>query len=196
MLSTHGLTAAAGFLAGAALMARRAQQPELALTVAAVVAVSALGGARLLFHVLHGPGSGLASMGGIAAGLGAAWAVARLTGLRLSAVLDAVAPAALLGLGIGRIGCFLAGCCYGRPTALPWGVVFPDLGPPARHPLQLYSAAGDRLLVAWLVSLSGPPGAVARRACIGLGLLRAALEVLRDPGATDALIGRWLTIPP
>src|SRR3989442_10428096 len=94
MLSTHGLTAAAGFLAGAALMARRAQQPELALTVAAVVAVSALGGARLLFHVLHGPGSGLASMGGIAAGLGAAWALARLTRRPLSALLEPLAPPA------------------------------------------------------------------------------------------------------
>src|SRR3989442_15798990 len=113
MLSTHGLTAAAGFLAGAALMARRAQQPELALTIAAVVTVSALGGARLLFHVLHGPGGGLASMGGIAAGLGAAWGVAHVAGLRLAAVLDAVAPPGLLGLGIGRFGGFLGGGRYG-----------------------------------------------------------------------------------
>src|SRR2546426_6396013 len=36
-----------------------------------------------------------------------------------------------------------AGCCYGCPSAVPWAVVFPDLGPPARHPLQLYSAASD-----------------------------------------------------
>jgi phosphatidylglycerol:prolipoprotein diacylglycerol transferase len=195
VVSAHGLAAAVGFLAGAMLMARRAQQSGPALMIAAVVTASALAGSRLLFHTLHGDGAGLASMGGIAAGLAAAWAVGRLAGVRLSAVLDGVAPAGLLGLGIGRIGCFLAGCCYGRPTALPWGVIFPDLGPPARHPLQLYSAAGDLLLVAWLISVSGPPGAVARRACVGFGLLRAALEVLRDPGATDALLGRWLTIP-
>jgi phosphatidylglycerol---prolipoprotein diacylglyceryl transferase len=56
---------------------------------------------------------------------------------------DLWAPAIALGQGIGRIGCFMAGCCYGRPTNLPWSVVFKDpqaLAPQGipLHPSQLY----------------------------------------------------------
>lgn len=53
---------------------------------------------------------------------------------------DLFAPAVMAGAAVGRVGCFLAGCCYGRPTDLPWGVVFPDTKGPA-HPTQLYDAA-------------------------------------------------------
>jgi phosphatidylglycerol:prolipoprotein diacylglycerol transferase len=103
-------------------------------------------------------------------------------------------PAGLLALAIGRLGCFLAGCCYGRPTALPWGVVFPEIGPPARHPLQLYSALGDALLLLVLPRRARVAGAVARRACIGFGCLRFLLETLRDPATTDMLPGCPLTL--
>ena len=49
------------------------------------------------------------------------------------------APAVAAGLAVGRIGCFMGGCCYGIPTSLPWGVDFGDGVP--RHPTQLYEAA-------------------------------------------------------
>ncbi|MFH1408608.1 MAG: prolipoprotein diacylglyceryl transferase [Nanoarchaeota archaeon] len=49
------------------------------------------------------------------------------------------APAIALGVAIGRIGCFLRGCCYGKPTQLPWGVDFGDSV--LRHPTQLYESA-------------------------------------------------------
>jgi phosphatidylglycerol---prolipoprotein diacylglyceryl transferase len=57
---------------------------------------------------------------------------------------DLWAPALALGQALGRIGCFMAGCCFGRPTDLPWGVVFTHpntLAPPniPLHPTQLYS---------------------------------------------------------
>lgn len=51
---------------------------------------------------------------------------------------NAFAPAIALGVGIGRIGCFLAGCCYGKPTNLPWGVNFGD--GILRHPTQIYES--------------------------------------------------------
>jgi len=62
-------------------------------------------------------------------------------------VADIVSPPLALGIGIGRIGCFLAGCCFGKPTSLPWGVIFPE-GSPAWmvfgsqkvHPTQIYSS--------------------------------------------------------
>jgi phosphatidylglycerol:prolipoprotein diacylglycerol transferase len=198
VVSLHGLAIAAGVAAGGVLAARRARAPALA--AAAAVSVAALAGAHLLFRLLHGgPGEfwsgGLASTGGVAAGLAAAWATARVAGRHPLEVLDAIAPAGLLALGIGRLGCFLAGCCYGRPTDLPWGVIFPDLGPPARHPLQLYSAAADFALVLVLPGRTAAPGVVTRRACVAFGLVRAVLEILRDPGATDRIPGGWLTLP-
>jgi phosphatidylglycerol:prolipoprotein diacylglycerol transferase len=156
--------------------------------------MAGLAGAQLLYRALHGGLHGLASVGGVWAGLVATWFVARLLRLDPWGLLDVLAPAALLGLAVGRVGCFLGGCCYGRPTLLPWGIVFPELGPPPRHPLQLYSAAVDLCLV-FLLPRSGPPGAVARRTCVGWGCARAALELLRDPGATDVLASGWLTLP-
>src|SRR5262249_38499277 len=81
------------------------------------------------------------------------------------------------------------------PTTLRWGVLLPALGPPPRHPLQLYSAAVDLTLVVLLPPPSAPAGRVACRACLAFGLARAALETLRDPGATDALVAGVVTLP-
>ena len=50
---------------------------------------------------------------------------------------DLFAPGIAIGIGFGRIGCFLNGCCYGVPTRLPWGVVFKGV---ERHPTQLYES--------------------------------------------------------
>jgi len=63
----------------------------------------------------------------------------------LTNVLDIIAPALFLGLAIGRIGCLCAGCCYGRPTNMAWGVVFTHpmaLAPTGikLHPTQLYES--------------------------------------------------------
>ena len=194
VVSLHGLAIVLGVGAGALLAVRRAREP--AVVAVAAVAAASLAGGHALFALVHGGGAGgLASTGGIAAGLGVAVIVARLARRPAGELLDTLVPAGLLALAIGRVGCFLAGCCYGRPTALPWGVVFPALGPPARHPLQLYSAAGDLLLLLLLPRRARVPGAVARRGCLGFGCLRAALETLRDPATTDAIPGGWLTLP-
>jgi phosphatidylglycerol:prolipoprotein diacylglycerol transferase len=67
--------------------------------------------------------------------------------------LAAATPALAIGHAIGRIGCFLVGDDYGRPTSLPWGVAFPEGLPPTDvpvHPTQLYESAG-LALIAWLL---------------------------------------------
>lgn len=46
-----------------------------------------------------------------------------------------------LAVAIGRLACFVGGCCFGQPTNLPWGIVFPEQGPLPRHPTQLYEFA-------------------------------------------------------
>jgi phosphatidylglycerol---prolipoprotein diacylglyceryl transferase len=54
---------------------------------------------------------------------------------------DSFAVPVAAAVGIGRLGCFHAGCCYGTPTTQPWGVVFPGVDTLPRHPTQLYEAA-------------------------------------------------------
>jgi phosphatidylglycerol:prolipoprotein diacylglycerol transferase len=54
---------------------------------------------------------------------------------------DSFAVPVAAAIGIGRLGCFVGGCCYGTPTTLPWGVVFSHVDSLRRHPTQLYEAA-------------------------------------------------------
>lgn len=186
VVSSHGAAIVLAVAVGL-LWAGRAMRP-----VALVAAVVGLVGARAAFVLLGGGtpavewSGGLASLGGVWVGLAAAWATARLLGVSPAAALDAVAPAGLLALGIGRVGCFLGGCCYGAETTAAWGVVFPDAGPSPRHPLQLYSAAVDVALVLTVGRGAGPPGRRAIHTLAAFAVARILLETLRDPATTDA----------
>jgi phosphatidylglycerol---prolipoprotein diacylglyceryl transferase len=76
--------------------------------------------------------------------------------LPLMTVLSAAAPALTLGQAIGRIGCFLVGDDYGRPTTLPWGIAFPEGLPPTTervHPTQLYEAVALFAMTVLLLGL-------------------------------------------
>jgi phosphatidylglycerol:prolipoprotein diacylglycerol transferase len=66
---------------------------------------------------------------------------------------DSFAVPVALAVGIGRLGCFHAGCCYGTPTDLPWGVVFPNVDELPRHPTQLYESAFHLSMAAVLFAL-------------------------------------------
>jgi phosphatidylglycerol:prolipoprotein diacylglycerol transferase len=125
--------------------------------------------AAALPEVLNIAAGGLVVFGALpTAGL-AAWRFARRRRLSLLRLADCIAPGLLLGLAIGRVGCFLNGCCYGGPCDLPWAVRFPPESPPwfdqaARgllpppggpdgvpwslpvHPAQLYAAFDAGLL--------------------------------------------------
>jgi phosphatidylglycerol:prolipoprotein diacylglycerol transferase len=199
VVSTHALFVVLAVVVGTGLGVARAREPSLVLSVAPFAAAAALAGGHVLFRAQHGgPGGlwsgGLSSMGGI---VGVAFVIAlaaRGSPRQRAELADAMAPAGILALAVGRLGCFLGGCCYGRPTELPWGVVFPEIGPPARHPLQLYSAGLDLLLAVALLRGGGPPGAVAAHACLGLGVVRFLLEFLRDPATSDPLGGSGLTL--
>ncbi len=99
--------------------------------------------------------------GFIAAVLATIWYVRRHQ-LDLWKVADIAAPAVAIGHGIGRLGCFAAGCCYGIATSLPWGVTYTDtysgtlVGVPLNiplHPTQLYEATTNVLLGAFLIWL-------------------------------------------
>jgi phosphatidylglycerol:prolipoprotein diacylglycerol transferase len=124
--------------------------------------------------VLNVAAGGLVVFGALpTAGL-AAWRFASRRGLSLPRLADCIAPGLLVGLALGRIGCFLNGCCYGGPCDLPWAVRFPPESPPwldqaargllpaapeagARpwsmpvHPAQLYAAIDAAILAALAV---------------------------------------------
>jgi phosphatidylglycerol:prolipoprotein diacylglycerol transferase len=121
-------------------------------------------------------------------------------------VVDAIAPGLALALSVGKVGCFLAGCCHGRPTTLPWAVTFTDpasLAPVKGiplHPVQIYEALAWLALAGLLVLLRTRrrfPGEIAVAFFIGFAVARGALEVFR--GDSD-YIGplttyQWLAIP-
>jgi phosphatidylglycerol---prolipoprotein diacylglyceryl transferase len=132
-------------------------------------------GARVLFlllnlkHVVADPWTaiglegGLVWYGGVAGGALATILYARHFRIPLSVLFDFAAPIVALCHGVGRIGCFLVGCCYGAPTRLPWGVVYPpsDMfkGPTGipLHPVQLYEAAFELALASALFAWGNRP---------------------------------------
>jgi len=121
----------------------------------------------------------------------------RLHKAPLLAVLDVSSAPLALGHSIGRLGCFVAGCCYGKPTSLPWGVTFTSpiaaqiAGTPLNvplHPTQLYEAAAEFLnclVLVWLGVRQKFSGQVAGAFLMLYGVERGAIEFLRgDPGRT------------
>ena len=142
---------------------RRSNLPETAVDAAVAGVLGGLAGAKLLWAIEHRyeepfiqlllSRGGLSWFGGLVGGIVAGLAVMRWRRLPVIRVLSAATPALAIGHAIGRIGCFLVGDDYGRPSSLPWAVAFPQGLPPTTervHPTQLYEAA---LLVpiAWLL---------------------------------------------
>jgi phosphatidylglycerol:prolipoprotein diacylglycerol transferase len=86
---------------------------------------------------------GMSWFGGLSGGLLAGLALIRIRMLPIIPILAAASPALAIGHAIGRIGCFLVGDDYGRPSDLPWAVAFPEGLPPTLirvHPTQLYES--------------------------------------------------------
>jgi phosphatidylglycerol:prolipoprotein diacylglycerol transferase len=120
-------------------------------------------------------------------------------------IADLVCAAVPIGLGLGRIGNFINGELYGRPTDLPWAMVFPEGGVQPRHPSQLYEALLEGLLLflilRWLYIKDLYRGTVFW-ALIGFyGLFRFLVEFVREPDAHIGLDlgpftrGQLLTLP-
>jgi phosphatidylglycerol:prolipoprotein diacylglycerol transferase len=133
---------------------RRSGLPEDASDAALYGVLGGLAGAKMLWlaeHLGEAPvpelllsRGGMSWFGGFAGGVLTALLVMRRKRLPVLRVLSAATPALAIGHAIGRIGCFLVGDDYGRPTDLPWGVAFPEGLPPTAvpvHPTQLYEAA-------------------------------------------------------
>ena len=122
---------------------------------------------------------GLAWHGGLIAATVVAIRFIREKGLPLATMLDLIAPYAALGESIGRIGCFLNGCCFGREVA--WGIFFP-VHDARLHPTQLYAMAGLFILFFILRhyrKIVKIPGDVFVLYLFGASLLRVIIEFFR-----------------
>lgn len=154
--------------------------PQIHTSVGATLLVSLVAGfvgllgARVYYVVEHRPPgpltlatiatSGLCLQGFVLAAVPTAGLGALVAGIPLGGFLDATAPAMLLGLAVGRCGCFLGGCCAGRPTASRWGMWSSDRRVGVRRvPVQLFEAGmaltigAVALLAAWsgIVDVAG-----------------------------------------
>ena len=102
-------------------------------------------------------------------------------------VMDFIAPIVPLGLGFGRIGNFIGGELWGRPTDVPWGMVFPHVDNLVRHPSQLYQALLEGALlfaiVFWFSAKPRPRMAVSAVFLIFYGGFRFFVEFVRQPDA-------------
>jgi len=97
---------------------------------------------------------GLAYHGALVSALLAVALHAFFRRMPLGRLLDLGIPYIALAYGIGRLGCFLNGCCYGQATDLPWGVAFQAVDSLTRHPTQLYAAAAAVIIFLVLIRLN------------------------------------------
>jgi phosphatidylglycerol:prolipoprotein diacylglycerol transferase len=127
--------------------------------------------------------------GGVAMGILAGVLYMRRHRIPVLAMADAAAPGIALGYAIGRIGCFLNGCCYGCPTSLPWGVHFPGTAPGVHlHPTQIYATLVNLLLCVALARVYLRPhrlGQVIALYVSGYSLYRFLIESLRKGYTAD-----------
>ncbi len=184
VINSYGIMLALSFIVGLwitiQLGKKRGIDPDSVMNLAVVIMISSIIGARLLYVVFHldefrgrwiytfvpiqpdgtiGLG-GLILLGGvIAAFLAGSWYVWK-KGLPFWKIADSVAPALAIGIFLGRIGCFLNGCCFGKECHLPWGVVFPENSPAGYvfhgvriHPTQLYSSLYGLIMFIILITL-------------------------------------------
>jgi phosphatidylglycerol:prolipoprotein diacylglycerol transferase len=121
------------------------------------------------------------------------------------AITDFIAPLVPLALGAGRLGNFINAELWGRPAAVPWAMVFPNVDGVPRHPSQLYEFALEGVVlfaVLWWFSARGRPrGAVSGAFLLGYGALRFSVEFTREPDsflgtlALQLSMGQWLSLP-
>ncbi|MDT8387717.1 MAG: prolipoprotein diacylglyceryl transferase [Thiogranum sp.] len=136
----------------------------------------------MLLRVWEG---GMSFHGGLIGVLIAMWLYGRKTGRTFFQVTDFIAPFVPIGLGAGRIGNFINGELWGRPTDLPWGMVFPFVDQQPRHPSMLYEALLEGLvlfIILWVFSAKPRPvRAVSGLFLLGYGTFRFGVEFVRQP---------------
>jgi len=146
-----------------------------------------------LFKITQG---GMSFHGGLAGVMIAMWIYARHLGVRVWGVLDFVAPIVPLGLGFGRIGNFINGELWGKPTDVPWGF---NVNGTILHPSMLYEAILEGFVlfaILWIFSSKERPYmSVSGLFLLLYGVFRFAVEFVRVPDShLGYLAMNWLTM--
>src|SRR5512139_2619002 len=221
----YGLMYLLGFLAGYGLIRYLARLRALPLNGDAAAdllfysAVGVVAGGRLGYVLFYNPAwyldhplevfaiwqGGMSFHGGLLGVVAAALCFCRRRHLPVLLTGDILVTAATVGLGLGRLGNFINGELWGRPTDLPWGMVFPGAGPLPRHPSQLYEAflEGAVLLgvLLWLHRRRVQAGVPFFSFFLGYGSIRFLVEFVRQPDAHlgflwgGATMGQLLSLP-
>jgi phosphatidylglycerol:prolipoprotein diacylglycerol transferase len=175
---SYGLLLATAYIVALMFALRRADRAGLngqrVMDLGIFVIISALVGAKLMLFIVDfdrftsSPAqlmvllkSGGVFYGGLLLAVPVAWWYIRRHRLPLWTTCDLFAPGIALGHAIGRLGCLMAGCCYGRATDLPWAITFTNtlaaanVGTPleiALHPTQIYEAVAELAVLALLLA--------------------------------------------
>lgn len=211
---TYGLMLGLGFAAGVYVASKRAEKQgvdpdSLFWFFIALLAGGVIGGRithvalNLRYYtdflsVLDTREGGLAIHGVLIGGAIAALIYARAKKMPFLGLMDIIAPSVALGQGIGRIGCFFSGCCYGILTSGSWGFET-RYAPGLRHPYQLYESVLDLALFAALLYLSSrinTPGGLFTVYAGGYSAIRFLLEFFRENDSYFLRLsfGQWFSL--
>jgi len=125
---------------------------------------------------------------------------ARRRGISILSLGDLTCATGTIGLFLGRIANFINGELWGRPTDVPWAMVFPGAGPLPRHPSQLYEAALEGVvlgIVLWLLMRGGAlkrPGLIIGAFAVGYSIARIFCELFREPDVQLGFLWGGLTM--
>jgi phosphatidylglycerol:prolipoprotein diacylglycerol transferase len=204
-LHTYGLFVALAFILALSMMRREFDREGIPVhlvdSLALVLMVSGIFGARIFYFLLNEFDAlkadpfmffriwegGLVFYGGFLTAVLAAFIFSKKNEIAMLTLTDALAAPLLLGQAIGRIGCFFAGCCYGKMTECFLGVTFTHPESLALkfvkiHPTQLYSSLGDFVLfgIALFIGKKSPQkGILTAFYLLGYGVFRFFIEFLR-----------------
>lgn len=238
----YGFMLFIGFFSGAKLASIRAKQEglpgDLIWDLTTWLFIPGIVGARLFFLIQYGDRvfsgvpphqwlwtavnlsqGGIVLYGALLGGAAGYFSFCYFRRIRPLGLADIVVPSVFLGIGFGRIGCFLNGCCYGRFTTLPWGVQFPEKSAafaglmekhlidgasgctPPLHPTQIYSSIDGfmiALITSWYFGHRRRNGEVLSVALFIYPITRFCIELLRgDEGGkfgTTLTISQWISI--
>jgi phosphatidylglycerol:prolipoprotein diacylglycerol transferase len=206
---SYGLMLFLSFLAGIALVERRVKRfgvdPKKVTDLALWILLAVVLGSRLFYVAFHwsefsgdligiiafwrGGLAGLMFYGGFLGGIIAGVAFVVVNKLPVRRMMDAATPAIMLGEGLVRIGCFLNGCCFGKPTGGAFGIVFPPNSPAgatfpglAIHPTQLYSSAAGFILFGFALLMEKrqlKPGVLSAILLVAYSAFRFGIDFVR-----------------
>jgi len=209
----YGLLLAVSFLFGILWAMKRGEKRGISkdhvMDAGLYVVISAIFGSRLFYVITHleefrgrwldtinpfqSSGeigiAGLSMLGGVVMAILTIIIFCRIKKIRILRFFDAATPSLALGLALSRIGCFLNGCCFGKPGGLPWCVVFPDNSPAGAflpdqhlHPTQIYSSIYDFLMlgaILWVDRKKQPDGMLAVVFFVLYGVFRFLIDFVR-----------------